>query len=135
MQLVKRLKRKKFIIARCESCNNQINVPFYNTINPLISPVELKKAMQCKCGEYHNLITDTKSVRSAQPIANRSTDLRCLNCGSYQIHAGNKGFGLGKAAAGGLLVGPVGLLGGLIGSKKVMITCLECGSKWQAGKL
>lgn len=63
-----------------------------------------------------------------------SGGLRCPKCGSTQLHAGDKGFGLGKAAAGGLLLGPVGLLGGMIGSKKVMITCLSCGKKWQAGK-
>lgn len=63
-----------------------------------------------------------------------SDEIRCPKCGSTQIVAGNKGFGLGKAAAGGLLLGPVGLLGGLIGSKKVMITCLKCGHKWEAGK-
>jgi len=60
--------------------------------------------------------------------------LKCPRCGSSQLHAGKKGFGLGKAAAGGLLLGPVGLLGGVIGSKKVMITCLSCGKKWKAGK-
>ncbi len=59
--------------------------------------------------------------------------LTCPQCGSTQISAGKKGFGLGKAAAGGLLVGPVGLLGGFIGSKKVMVTCLKCGFSWKAG--
>mgnify|MGYP000933138434 FL=1 len=63
-----------------------------------------------------------------------SVDLKCPRCSSTQLHAGQKGFGLGKAAAGGLLLGPVGLLGGMIGSKKVMITCLKCGYKWRAGK-
>lgn len=33
-----------------------------------------------------------------------------------------------------VVTGPVGLLGGLIGSKKIIITCLKCGHKWQAGK-
>jgi tellurium resistance protein TerD len=61
-------------------------------------------------------------------------EIRCPKCNSNQITAGNKGFGLGKAAAGGLLLGPVGLLGGVIGSKKVMITCLRCGYKWEAGE-
>jgi len=60
--------------------------------------------------------------------------IKCPRCGSSQVHAGNKGFGLGKAAAGGILLGPVGLLGGLIGSKKIMVTCLNCGHKWQAGR-
>ena len=62
------------------------------------------------------------------------SELKCPRCKSTQLHAGQKGFGLGKAAAGGLLLGPVGLLGGMIGSKKVMVTCLKCGFKWQAGK-
>jgi hypothetical protein len=63
-----------------------------------------------------------------------SNEVKCPKCGSTQISAGDKGFGLGKAAAGGLLLGPVGLLGGLIGSKKVIVTCLKCGYKWEAGK-
>jgi hypothetical protein len=62
------------------------------------------------------------------------SELKCPRCKSTQLHAGQKGFSLGKAAAGGLLLGGVGLLGGMIGSKKVMITCLKCGFKWQAGK-
>ena len=60
--------------------------------------------------------------------------IRCSKCASTQLTADNKGFGLGKAAVGGLLLGPVGLLGGLFGSRKTMITCLKCGYKWQAGK-
>lgn len=58
----------------------------------------------------------------------------CAKCKSTQITAGNKGFGLGKAATGGILLGPVGLLGGVIGSKKVIVTCLKCGHRWEAGK-
>lgn len=58
------------------------------------------------------------------------SEVRCPQCGSNQIYADKKGFGLGKAAAGGLLLGPVGLLGGMLGSKKIIITCLKCGHKW-----
>jgi len=45
---------------------------------------------------------------------------------------GQKGFGLGKAAAGLVLLGPVGLLGGMIGRKKVELVCQACGQKWKA---
>lgn len=55
----------------------------------------------------------------------------CPKCkAKNSFAAGSKGFGLGKAAVGGLLLGPVGLLGGVIGSKKTVITCLKCGHKW-----
>ena len=60
--------------------------------------------------------------------------VRCPKCGGEQFAAGSKGFGLGKAVAGGFLLGPVGLLGGLIGSKKVKITCLGCGHTWKPGE-
>lgn len=60
-------------------------------------------------------------------------EVKCPKCGSTQLTANKKGFGLGKAAVGGLLLGPVGLLGGVIGSGKVVITCLKCGHQWKVG--
>ncbi len=57
--------------------------------------------------------------------------VRCPSCGSTQIVANKKGFGLGKSLAGGLLLGPVGLLGGVIGSGKIVVTCLNCGNRWK----
>lgn len=61
------------------------------------------------------------------------TEVRCPTCGSTQVTAAKKGFGLGKAAIGGVLLGGVGLLGGFVGSRKVQITCLKCGNTWAAG--
>jgi hypothetical protein len=108
-------------------------------MNPHKSPIDLKDVVKCECGEYHNLIIDPKEhhVVTQPPISQPKPEddlIKCPRCNSTQLHAGDKGFGLGKAAAGGILLGPVGLLGGLIGSKKVMVTCFKCGHKWQAGK-
>jgi ribosomal protein S27E len=60
--------------------------------------------------------------------------IKCPKCSSTQLTANKKGFGLGNAAVGGLLLGPVGLLGGLIGGGKVKITCLNCGHEWKPGQ-
>lgn len=63
--------------------------------------------------------------------AQEADDVCCPRCGSTQLSANKKGFGIGKAATGGLLLGPVGLLGGFLGSNKVIITCLKCGHQWK----
>lgn len=60
--------------------------------------------------------------------------IKCPKCSSTNISVDKKGFGLGKAAAGAVLLGPVGLLGGFMGSDKVLITCLNCGHSWKPGK-
>lgn len=60
--------------------------------------------------------------------------VRCPRCGSTQISANKKGFGVGKAVVGAAVAGPMGLTAGNIGSNKVIVTCLKCGHQWQAGK-
>ena len=62
---------------------------------------------------------------------NDDEPIRCPRCRSTQITANKKGFGVGKGIAGGILLGPVGLLGGFLGSGKVKITCLKCGYTWK----
>lgn len=64
----------------------------------------------------------------------RDTTPRCPKCGSTSITANQKGFGIGKAVVGATLAGPFGLVAGNAGAKKVFITCLNCGHRWQAGK-
>jgi len=58
--------------------------------------------------------------------------INCPKCSSMNISSGKKGFGLGGAAAGAILLGPVGLLGGMFGSKKTELACQACGHKWRS---
>jgi hypothetical protein len=59
--------------------------------------------------------------------------VQCPKCNSTQITANKKGFSAGKALAGDLLLGPVGLLAGASGSNKIIITCLNCGNQFKPG--
>lgn len=57
---------------------------------------------------------------------------KCPRCGSTSLSGNKKGFGIGKAVVGAALVGPIGLVAGNIGAKKVNVTCLNCGKKFKA---
>lgn len=54
----------------------------------------------------------------------------CPKCKSTQITGMNKGFSGGKAVAGAVLTGGIGILAGTHGSKKLIVACLNCGNKW-----
>jgi len=58
--------------------------------------------------------------------------MSCPRCHSTQVTAGKKGFGIGKALVGGVLLGPVGILAGFIGSKNMEFVCLGCKERWSA---
>jgi hypothetical protein len=61
--------------------------------------------------------------------------LHCPKCNSTQLTAQKHGFSAGKAAAGAILTGGIGLLAGLHGSSKIDLTCLACGHTWNPKKL
>lgn len=65
-------------------------------------------------------------------IENRANGVACCpRCGSTSLSADKKGFGIGKAVIGAALVGPIGLVAGNIGARKVWVTCLNCGHRWK----
>lgn len=60
--------------------------------------------------------------------------LCCPKCHSKELHAEKKGYSGGKALAGVVLAGGIGLLAGTIGSKDIQIICLKCGKRFKAGE-
>lgn len=46
--------------------------------------------------------------------------------GWKQVDRTQKGFSVGKAAVGAVLLGPIGLVGGALGKKKVCYYCAKC---------
>lgn len=60
--------------------------------------------------------------------------IKCPKCGSMQIHADKNGFSAGKAVAGAIIAGGIGIAAGAIGSEKIIITCLKCGHQFEPGE-
>ena len=62
----------------------------------------------------------------------------CPMCGEARawiiVEESNKGFSLGKAAIGAFLLGPIGLLGGALGVRKVACSCGRCGFQHEYDK-
>lgn len=59
----------------------------------------------------------------------------CPKCGSSQLSANKKGFSLGKALVGGVVLVPIaGVVTGMIGKNKIIITCLNCGKQFKPGR-
>lgn len=72
----------------------------------------------------------TRKLASKENSHESDKTVVCPRCGSSSIQVVKKGFSFGKAAAGGLLLGPVGLVGGAIGSNDLQRVCLNCGTKF-----
>ncbi len=106
------------------------------------------KALRKKLQEVEERIRQSaqsvQSTQSFQPAQHRQTratpkasnaPITCPKCGSTQIHAGKRGFKTGRAVGVGLFTFCLGgVIAGAAGKNKVMITCLNCGHTWQAGK-
>jgi RNA polymerase subunit RPABC4/transcription elongation factor Spt4 len=133
----------------CPNCNTNIK----SGICPVChSKLLTQGALRCySCGfsmsNNNNFVepTPTSSIKSEieahQPIeaiqysnpfkaVSTEPELKCPKCGSTHITSNKKGYSAGKAIAGVVLAGGIGLLGGFLGSGKVKITCLKCGHSW-----
>jgi len=66
--------------------------------------------------------------QTASVVILEEDEIKCPRCGSTSFQVTKQGFGFGKAAVGGILLGPVGLVGGAIGSNKIKRICNKCGT-------
>jgi len=92
------------------------------------------KAASCPgCGAPQAVVVSQEPAE-AQPPVEKEEKMLCPKCYSSELTSDKKGFSAGKALVGGLLVGPVGLIGGALGAKKLVIYCVACGHKFKPGQ-
>jgi len=89
----------------------------------------MSSIVKCKtCGK------DVSKTAPTCPHCGKSAPglhIKCPMCGSMNFSMGQKRFGIGKAAAGAILLGPIGLVSGLLGRKDLELVCLNCKNKWK----
>jgi uncharacterized membrane protein YvbJ len=73
-------------------------------------------------------------VNPGSQISKSEKLLKCPKCRSTHLADGKKGFSAGKAVAGAVLTGGIGVLAGTIGSNNTVITCLSCAHKFKPGE-
>lgn len=122
--------------------NNKIEAIKYVAHNSDMSLSEAKKYVDSL---YKNSVTSKTQSPTIQKVKDKPLTKRqrikenkkngiacCPKCGSTSLTANKKGFGVGKAVVGAAVAGPIGLVAGNKGAKKVRITCLNCGNQWWA---
>ena len=78
-----------------------------------------------------NDIIELQKEQLEQERKQYDSQAKCPRCGSISLSCNKKGYGVGKAAAGALVFGGIGLLAGGIGANKTIVTCLNCGYKFK----
>lgn len=78
-----------------------------------------------------DLDTETSFVAASDSADESGIPSHCPACGKSgtwkKVGESRKGFSVGKAAAGGILLGPLGIIGGALGQKKQTYYCTSCG--------
>lgn len=130
-------------IVRCEKCNSIVTL---NKDKCFIQhgKINSRLPIKCTCGNIQFRVEEDEMSISSQSAEDKNAALPkattkedkvfCPKCNSTQIASFKKGFGAGRAVVGAALAGPIGLLGGFLGSNQLVITCMKCGHKWKPGK-
>jgi ssDNA-binding Zn-finger/Zn-ribbon topoisomerase 1 len=72
-----------------------------------------------------------KNIKANDTTVQNYSGIKCPKCGSSGVIINKKGFSIGQAITGGILLFPVGALFGFVGSNKVIVKCPDCHFTWK----
>ena len=106
------------------------------TLQSVYVPTEYEDIWVCSCGCANSgVIGNCRRCRIEKsrslPCWIKSSSKMIWKCGSTSLSGNKKGYGIGKGVIGAAVFGPIGLIAGNIGSKKVIVTCMNCGYKYK----
>lgn len=116
----------------CHFCGSSTIVPktdFYSAATSCCTP---KREIKCpSCCRTHRCsvpiyTASMQEVRTQEP----EKPILCPHCGSGEFDIVKEGFDAGKAAIGGVLLGPIGLLAGASDSNNIQRICRRCGTRF-----
>lgn len=131
------------VISLVAECGTKGQIMFSKRVRE-ISGASFKECVSFSSKIYHdeklmqmvnqyNLDRDRKKKEIDADLSVKGV-IHCPKCNSTSININKKGYGYGKGLIGTLLVGPLGLLAGGIGSKELKATCLSCGHEFSIKK-
>ena len=121
---------------KCPTCGNKKSFTFVDSSDKK-AIAEIVNSVHQKNSNSRSAITSQQPAYVSQAAQQRIKENKkngvacCPKCGSSSISAARKGFGFWKAAVGVWAFGAPGAVAGAIGSKKVEVTCLNCGHRWK----
>ncbi|SHJ84482.1 Double zinc ribbon [Anaerocolumna jejuensis DSM 15929] len=124
--------------CRCTSCGSQIRADDKFCVNcgSPVSSTAVKSSDTDLAFQKAQLQIQAMSLKAQQEQLQLQQKQyasmpKCPRCGSTSLSGNKKGFGIGKAVVGAWAFGPLGLVAGNIGAKKVTVTCLSCGKQFK----
>lgn len=120
-----------FVAEKDENCNmtkEDMDLAYYKA-SLQMKQQELRMREQ----ELEEARLQTEQHRKQLRLQRKQYDdmMKCPRCGSTSLSGNKKGYGVGKGVVGAAVFGPLGLMAGNLGSKKVVVTCMKCGYRFK----
>ena len=137
-QCGKKIEQKEKLTINCPHCGkiNNIKSVYCGYCGKFFEKVNKNNNLMTSNDDITDIMDYEKSLNIPKPQQIQYKEpseykAKCPKCGSTSLYVDKQGFGFGKAAAGVVLFGGVGVLAGGINANKTIVTCLNCKHKFK----